>query len=166
MGVRRTVAKGTKIAAHQVMFFNLMGSWIRGVIAIGLVVAGIVLVKEWADELPTHVRTRDVSSRAEVNVPLESFPERVAAWKPGLDRPTMLLGLGILAILLTLLGRLVSPLLWRRGDGEARGPGRDSKTHRLESPPWERLQICRARIGMWNRVGARHRTPAVAGAAS
>ena len=114
------------------MFFNLMGSWIRGVIAIGLVVAGIVLVKEWADELPTQVRARDASSQFDVNRPLQSFPERVAAWKPGVDRPTMLLALGMLAILLTLFGRVVSPLLWRRRDREAKPPG-ESRTHRLKT---------------------------------
>ena len=115
------------------MFFNLVGTWIRAVIAIALVVAAIVLVKEWADELPTQVRGRDASIGSEVNLPLEAFPERVAAWKPGFDRPTMLLAAGILAILLTLFGRLVSPLLWKRGDRDGRRPSGAARTHRLKT---------------------------------
>jgi pimeloyl-ACP methyl ester carboxylesterase len=126
-------AKGTKLAPERIMFFNLMGTWIRGVIAIGLVVAGIVLVKEWADELPTRERVRDAASGAEVTRPLQSLPERVAAWKPGPDRPTVLLGLGMLAILLTLFGRQVSPLLWRKGERDEPRPGGDSGTHRLKT---------------------------------
>src|SRR4051812_30940881 len=88
-----------------------------------LLAAGIWLVHEFFHELPTHRTSYDASTGARIEHPLTTTPERLAAWKPSIKRPGGLLIFGILALVLALGGgRMVSPLLWRRGPASHADP--------------------------------------------
>ena len=96
------------------MFINMLGIWIRGLIAMALLVGGGLLVREWIDELPREIVVRD-GSGSEVRRPLLTFRERLAAWDPTRDRSTGLLAAGALLLIFTVAGRWMSPWAWRRG---------------------------------------------------
>jgi len=90
----------------------VLGIWMRGILAIGLLLAGGWLAYRWYEELPRYApsasRLDDAPSESAVRL---SPAERIMAWRPGLDLTTaMLLGaVGLMGI--SLGGRMLLPRL-------------------------------------------------------
>jgi pimeloyl-ACP methyl ester carboxylesterase len=96
------------------MFMNVLGTWLRGLFSAGLLVLGLVCVKEWRDHLPLHHVYQDASGSLQART-IDDFGERLREWDPGIDDPaTHWLAGGILLLSFTFAGRFVSPLLWTR----------------------------------------------------
>ena len=117
------------------MSINMLGIWIRGLVAVALLVAGGLLVREWVAELPRESVARD-GSGVEVRRPLLTFTDRLAAWHPAPDRSTGLLAAGALLLIFCVGGRLVSPWAWRR-----------SGVRTARSRPGPRVQRLKTRHG-------------------
>lgn len=96
------------------MFINVLGSWIRGLLSIVLLVAGAILIKEWVNELPRDIRVRDASGHVGMR-PLDTFGERLSVWRTTPDRSIVPLAAGTALLLFGMAGRFVSPWAWRRG---------------------------------------------------
>ncbi len=107
----------------------------RGVLAVAVLGSGVYALSRWHDALPTErvvVDPRSPDGPGERQV-LTGFAERVAAWRPGFDRPTALLAGGLGALLWGVGGRLVTPRIWlRSGDDEPRSerPGQSQQIRR------------------------------------
>ena len=113
------------------MAINFLGTWIRALISVLLLAAGIWLVHEFFHELPTRSTTYDALTSARTERPLVTTQERLAAWKPSIKRPGGLLLSGMLALVLALGGgRMISPWLWRRGPASHAEPT-PRRVHRL-----------------------------------
>ena len=121
------------------MYFDVLGTWFRGLLAIALIAAAALLVKEWLDELPTSTHARDPVTGTETVRALDTLSERLAAWSPRPNRSTGLLVGGALLLALALGGRIVSPRLWRRS-GRRPAPG-SGRTHRLKTRHGYELEI-------------------------
>jgi pimeloyl-ACP methyl ester carboxylesterase len=105
------------------VFLTALSSWIRGFLSVALVLGGILLVKEWVDDLPREEPiATSPSSPIAPGRPLHSLPDRLAAWRGDPDRSTAPLLWGGLLLLLTVGGRFVSPRLWRRRGAAPRVP--------------------------------------------
>lgn len=86
------------------MFFNVLGTWIRGLLSVGLLVAVVVFVKQWMDELPREERIGSTASGEVVTRPLPSLTDRIRAWRPGADAATALLVAAALTLFLISFG--------------------------------------------------------------
>jgi len=123
------------------MMIGMLGTWIRGFLTIGLLIAAVLFVKEWADNLPRESRTLDPTTGAEVIRPLDSFSERLDVWDPARDRrATAYLIAGASLLFLSFFGRLLSPWLWRAGD-KSPTLDREQRSHRLHTRNGYELHI-------------------------
>src|SRR5688572_4235005 len=123
------------------MMIGLLGTWLRGLLALGLMVAAVLFLKEWVDRLPREESTRDPTTGAEVIHPLNSFSERFDAWDSERDRTgTAYLVTTIALFFFSFLGRFVSPWLWRRG-GQSPMVHHEQRSHRLKTRNGYELHI-------------------------
>src|SRR5688572_8890369 len=109
------------------MFFNVLGTWLRGLLSIAVLVVGVILAMEWVDALPREIPVTDADTGVTTVQPLTRFGDRVQAWSPGADGATALLAGAILLLLWTVAGRFVSPILWRKGGGKR--PDQQPRVH-------------------------------------
>jgi pimeloyl-ACP methyl ester carboxylesterase len=125
---------------EEIMMIGLLGTWIRGLLALGLMIGAGLFIKEWAEHLPREERRRDPVTGAEVIRPLDSFSERFNAWDAGRDRSTVFLIAGASLLFFSFFGRLISPWIWRAAD---RSPTieREQRSHRLRTRNGYELHI-------------------------
>ncbi|WP_439626727.1 alpha/beta fold hydrolase [Gemmata sp.] len=105
------------------MIFVPFGVWFRGLLALAMIGASVYLLLGWADRLPREeaVEVRQGDRVAVETRPLETFRDRVGAWRPGWDAATALLAGGAGLMLWNLGGSFLTPKLWlRRGGDEPR----------------------------------------------
>ena len=121
------------------MFMNMLGTWLRGLVSLGLLVFALVCVKEWYDRLPAEVVT--TSAAGDLTTRRLAFGERVDAWDAGARDPaTRWLAAGLLLLLFTFGGRLVSPMLWVRNERSTR-PQLSPRVHRLKTRNGYHLRV-------------------------
>ena len=103
------------------MFLNLLGTWLRGLFSLGLLVLGLVCVKQWHDHLPGHAVSMGPAGLTAR--PIHALGERLAEWDPDVEDPaTRWLAAGLALLFFTFAGRFVTPKLWLRDDGKPRAP--------------------------------------------
>jgi pimeloyl-ACP methyl ester carboxylesterase len=123
--------------------FGLLRMWVVGLVAVALWVAVGLLARDWYRHLPDP-RPQFVTPAGEVIPaagPEPSFADRVAAWRPGADRPTAdLAG----ALFLTLLGvgggRVFWWLVLPKGKDDPRHE-RGGEIHRIRRPDGSELHV-------------------------
>ncbi len=119
------------------MPFNILGMWLRGLLALAVLAAGPYLVWRWYHSLPDAVivvRDDRPAGPPEEAVVTLTPAQRVAAWRPGADWPTACLAGGVLLLLAGLAGRPVTSLFLGRLRG---GPGLErprGEVRRLRRP--------------------------------
>lgn len=146
------------------MFPNVLSTWIRGLLSVAILVAGVLLVKKWVDELPQTEPVPRVAPGSQVlsgasgapappgpsetqappgpsgtQRPLHSLPDRLGTWWREPDRPVAPLAWGVALLLLAVAGRVVSPRLWKRSSPEPRID--PDHVERLETRNGHRLQV-------------------------
>ncbi len=93
------------------MFLTALTTWIRGFLALAILVGAALLIREWVEELP---RFAVVAGQATPQARTLSFGERVVAWSRDPDASTApLVGAGLL-LLLAFGGRALTPRVWKR----------------------------------------------------
>ena len=99
------------------MPFAILGMWLRGLLALGLVGGGLWLLATWYDALPRPIPVvQTAPDGTRLPVPPPSFRARVAHWRPSLSWETAALGGGLLLVLgASGGGWLVARLRWRAG---------------------------------------------------
>lgn len=104
------------------MPFQILGLWLRGVLAVVLIGFGSYLLKYWYDHRDHEVRTAPPANHEAQGPDRERRPPDVARrepWRFGLNRETAALLGGLMLISLSLGGGMVAyPLLRRRGGDE------------------------------------------------
>ena len=100
----------------------VLGVWIRGLLSILIVGAGLWLLYQWYDGLPRAIvfseessplADSDLSELQGQNVRMQQLTpvQRLAAWRPGFDRPTTMFLCGTFLLLLSVAGRWLHPSL-------------------------------------------------------
>src|SRR6185295_17704209 len=102
---------------------GVFGTWFRGLLAVTLIGAGIWLVWSWYDQLPDSTplvtdRAPAGTETSERHTRRPTRGERVLAWRPAFDQATLMLAVGVGLGLWSLTGRILNPLLWRKGASE------------------------------------------------
>ena len=127
------------------MPFNIIGMWLRGLLAIALLGLSIYLLREWY-ERATTVHEPIVATDAEPDV--RGVPELgrtrrvgLSEWRPGLDTTTAMLAGGLALIGLSLGGgSFAYPLMRRRGTDEPKAE-RGGRVERLKRPDGSELHV-------------------------
>jgi pimeloyl-ACP methyl ester carboxylesterase len=120
----------------------VIGMWFRGLIAVTVVAAAVCLIALWYSELPPPDKVRPLPNQQvnEADPPRRPL-DRIAVWRPGLDKPTALLTGALFLSMVSLgAGRLFYPLLRRPGNDEPR-PCRSDRRSRLRRPDGTELNI-------------------------
>ena len=112
---------------------SIIGIWLRGIVAIAIVVGALVSLGSWYDELP---RERVVSVvrdgvRTTETRQLEGPIQRIGAWSPGIDRPTAWFAAAIFLALWSIAGSFFSPRLFRPRGADEPNHARLGEAHRL-----------------------------------
>ena len=125
---------------------HILSTWLRGLLAIAIVLAGLYLIRTWADDLPraermprstgTIVMPNETNSEARL---LRTFPERLGAWSRDPDRPVARLVVGLALLLFAACGSVLSPRLWKRST--APPAIRPRSTERVEMDDGHRLNV-------------------------
>ena len=137
------------------MSFSILGTWLRGLLSIAMIGLGIGLIRYWYQETQVSrevvlvkvddagrnqtVEVRDRKDRSEV-APPAGKAERLAAWRPGLDRVTAALAGGVFLISWSFVGGRVLPLLRRKGEDEPNS-NRDGTVQRIKRPDGSELHV-------------------------
>ncbi len=129
------------------MPFQILGVWLRGLLALALLAGGVTLLGLWYTHRETVV-TEPVPPRADEARPAEAVPPapavrtRVVPWHFGPNRETAYL-LGGLALLGWSLGGgwLLSPRLRRRRGPDEPQASRGGSTQRLRRPDGSELAV-------------------------
>lgn len=131
------------------MPFQIIGVWVRGVLALGLIALAAYLLYQWYDrshvvEVPARVAVAEPEDQAGDGRPVAQVGRRVFAPRLGWNLPTALLASGLALLALSVLGGpVVAPLLLGgfRGRQAEPGPGRDGDVRRLPRPDGTELHV-------------------------
>jgi len=127
------------------MPFQILGIWLRGLLAIALLGAGLYLLKEWYDSPRTVVEApRAVEVDRRDGSPARDEGVRrvvhVSRWHLGLDRPTAFLLGGLALLFATLGGGLWGTRYPKKSEGKPPGAGDPASSssrgtvHRVRAP--------------------------------
>jgi pimeloyl-ACP methyl ester carboxylesterase len=136
------------------MPFQIIGIWLRGLVAIALIAAAAYLLREW-HQRATTVHVPAVAAvedrRPEPAAPAPGAIDRpvairtrsvpLSAWRPGWDVPTAMLAGGLLLAALSAGGgSLVFPL-WRRKGADEPNSERGGVVERIRRPDGSELHV-------------------------
>lgn len=124
------------------MPFQILGIWLRGLLAIGLLAAGGWLLRDWYDRLPTTVVVEHVDDGPDLAVDrrLLSPVERIRAWQPGWDWQTATLaGAGFLLLWPLGGGLLVARMIWSNEAADRRK--RHGEAKRVSRPDGSQIHL-------------------------
>lgn len=130
----------------------ILGVWFRGLMSIVILGAGIWLVYQWYDGLPSTIVFRDDSSPVaetglsewqEQNVRMQQLTpiQRRATWRPGFDRATTMLGCGTFLLLMSVAGRWLHPSLMFLNRKEVSPALPIGESHQLKGRDGSQLHI-------------------------
>jgi pimeloyl-ACP methyl ester carboxylesterase len=131
--------------------FGILGMWLRGLVAVGVLAFGVYFVSRWYRDLPTHeviVAERDPDRPVEPGSappvregrPLGAI-QRVTYWQPALDGTTAALVGGVMLLTLAFAGRCISSLLLGRAGGGENFHNRVGRAERLRRPDGTELNL-------------------------
>lgn len=133
------------------MPFQILGIWLRGVLALVLLGAGISLLRQWythryidvIEPGPVTVLPRETPSQRTAAPEQEAPPERVrrVPWQFGLNWETAYLLGGLALLAWSLAGRWLGPTLWRRRGEDDPQPLTASEVRRLQGPDGTELHV-------------------------
>ena len=126
------------------MPFQILGIWLRGLLALAIIGAGIYLLKEWNEHRRVAVVVAEAPPPGAADRPADGRGREVRRIETvpfGLNRPTAEL-LGGLALLGLSVGggRLLVPLLRRRGQDDPNSE-RGGEVRRIKRPDGTELQV-------------------------
>ena len=130
----------------------VLGVWIRGLLSIVIVGAGLWLIYQWYDGLPSAISIRveseeisktDLSELPEQNFRMQRLTpvQRLTTWRPGFDRSTTILVCGTLLLMMSIAGRWLHPSLMFLNRKEALPKMPIGESHQLNGRDGSQLHV-------------------------